>query len=130
MNHITIPTSPSRLNLPRVYDLDTLKDVAAELNIKPTRPNIRRIRRAYDILEKGTLHFVGIIEGKARLYECQSDSRPAPHLHLLVSNGVTLCSCEDARRFKAKTGCKHSIAVRLIEAENEDAEAHQERIAS
>ena len=130
MNNSTAPAVPSSKNLPRVYDVDTLKSVARQLQISPNRPNIRRIRRAFDILEKGSLNFVGIFEGKARLYKCESQTRPAPHPHLLISNGIVQCTCEDARKFARRgiqTECKHGIALRLIEAEShQEAETNEE----
>lgn len=112
----------------RVYDLDSLKSVARQFHITPTRPNIRRIRRAFDLLQKGNLNFVGKIED-ARLYECQSQSRPTV-LHLLVSSRIVECTCEDARKFvrrRKQTECKHGIAVRLLETEtHKEAETAQE----
>lgn len=117
MQHYSIPTlhestpilspSPSK-----VYDLDFLKSEAAHLNIRPNRANIRRVRRALDIVEN---HNIREIEsaGTVRVYEVDSQTRDL--VHLIVVNGDSRCSCEDARRRSDFTGCKHSIAVQIYE---------------
>ena len=110
-----------------VYDLDTLKLEAEALGIPPTRPNIRRIRRAFDFVEKDRVKRIGFIEG-TRIYEITSQSRE-DYLHLAVSNGITQCTCEDARRQANFENCKHSIAVRITERqakEAADAETYQD----
>ena len=95
-----------------VYDLETLRAEARHLNITPTRPNIRRIRRAFDLVEN---HRVRLADrfGHVRIYEVGSQTRDL--VHLVVVNGDNRCTCEDARKRPDFTGCKHSIAVQIYE---------------
>ena len=128
MNNNITPTGTSN-DYPKIFDLDTLKAEAQSLGITPTRPNIRRIRRAFDLIEKGHITHTANLEG-ARLYEVKSQTRNS-HVHLVVSNEITQCTCEDARRLRreGQTGCKHAIAVRLQEAQTpENAQANKERV--
>ena len=109
----TIVTPPMSTPIPTgVYDLETLQAEARHLNITPTRPNIRRIRRAFDIVEN---HNVRLIDrcGHIRIYEVSSQTRDL--IHLVVANGDYRCTCEDARKSADFTGCKHSIGVRIYE---------------
>ena len=95
-----------------VYDVQTLTSECVSLQIVPTRANIRRVRRALDIVDN---HRIRKIEtaGVARIYEVDSQTRDL--VHLVVANGDCRCSCEDARRRQDFTGCKHSIAVQIYE---------------
>ena len=109
----TILTPPVSIPIPtRVYDLDTLQAEARHLNLTPIRPNIRRVRRALDIVEN---HRVRLLDrfGKTRIYQVDSQTRDL--VHLVVANGDNRCTCEDARKRQDFTGCKHSIAVRIYE---------------
>ena len=117
----SIPTlhesTPIFHNPPRVFDLDFLKSEAVRLGILPTRDNIRRVRRAYDIVENHHIHKIDQF-GTVRIYEVDSQSRDL--VHLIVANGDRSCTCEDARRRLDFTGCKHSIAVRIYEERMDD----------
>ena len=120
MQHYSIPTlheSTPIFSPSKVYDLDFLKSEAAHLGILPSRANIRRIRRAHDIVEN---HRIRKIEsaGTVRVYEVDSQTRDL--VHLIVANGDLRCTCEDARRRANYTGCKHSIAVQLYEERMDD----------
>ena len=68
--HESTPICP---NPPRVFDLDFLKSEAVRLGILPTRDNIRRVRRAYDIVDN---HRIRKIEstGASRIYEVDSQT--------------------------------------------------------
>ena len=104
-----------------VYDLESLQAEARHLNINPTRPNIRRVRRAFDLVEN---HRVRRIDrfGDVRVYEVGSQTRDL--VHLVVANGDNRCTCEDARRHPNFSGCKHSIAVRIYEERMADYDAY------
>ena len=104
----------------KVYDRGTLKAEARRLGIEPTTPNLQRVRRAFDLLENGNIELIGI-EGEARIYEAYSQSRPN-HIHLVVSTHEARCTCEDARHAR-RTGCKHSLAVRIKERKEREAQA-------
>ena len=105
-------TPPTSSQTTRVYDLDTLKAEAQYLGIPPTRPNIRRIRRALDIVDNDKVRLLDTIVD-VRIYEVRSQTRPL--VHLVVANDDNRCTCEDARKHRNFTGCKHDIAVRLFE---------------
>ena len=118
----TILTPPVSTPIPTgVYDLESLQAEARHLNINPTRPNIRRVRRAFDLVEN---HRVRLIDrfGKVRIYEVGSQTREL--VHLVVANGDNRCTCEDARRHQDFTGCKHSIAVQIYEERMTDYDAY------
>lgn len=125
MNYSAHSLAPSSINLPTVYDIDVLKAEAKKLEIQPTRPNLRRIRRAFDLLEKGNALLVGLINKEARFYVIKSQSRK-DRTHLAVANGIVQCTCEDARKFarrRKQSECKHAIAIRIQEA-NQEAETN------
>ena len=107
--HESTPIFP---NPPRVYDLDFLKSEAVRLGILPSRENIRRARRAYDIVENHQIRKIDQF-GTVRIYKVDSQSRDL--VHLVVANGDCRCTCEDARRRSDFTGCKHSLAVQIYE---------------
>ena len=107
-----------------VYDVQTLKSECLSLQIVPTRANIRRARRALDIVDN---HRIRKIEtaGTTRIYEVDSQSRDL--VHLVVANGDLRCTCEDARRRRPDfTGCKHSLAVQIYEERMADLESYDE----
>ena len=115
------PHESTPISLSRVHDLDFLKSEASRLGIFPSRNNIRRVRRAYDIVENHTIRKIESID-VARIYEVDSQSRDL--VHLVVANGDRLCTCEDARRRSEFTGCKHSIAVQIYEEQMLDLESN------
>lgn len=103
------------------YDLEFLQAEARHLNITPTRPNIRRIRRAFDLVENHKVRRTDRC-GHIRIYEVRSQTRDL--VHLVVANGDNRCTCEDARKHQDFTGCKHSIAVRIYEERMADYDAY------
>ena len=105
--HESTPISPAR-----VYDLDFLKSEASRLDIFPSRNNVRRVRRAYGIVDNHTIRKIESA-GTVRVYEVDSQTRDL--VHLIVANGDCRCTCEDARRRSDFTSCKHSIAVQIYE---------------
>ena len=102
-------------------DLEILRAEARHLNLIPIFPNIRRVRRALDIVEN---HRVRLVDrfGKVRIYEVSSQTRDL--VHLVIANGDNRCTCEDARRRANFTGCKHSIAVRIYEEQMADYDSY------
>lgn len=53
--NITHPQVSSEIAPVGVYDLDTLRSECKAIGIEPTRPNIRRIRRAIDLHQSGAV---------------------------------------------------------------------------
>ena len=127
MLNYTTPTlheSTPNYPLPKkgtVYDVETLKSECVALSIVPSRPNIRRVRRAFDLVDN---HHVRNIDtaGHVRIYEVGSQTRDL--VHLVVANGDCRCTCEDARRRADYTDCKHSLAVQIYEERMLDMEAY------
>ena len=109
-----------------VYDLDTLQSECRFLGIPATRPNVRRVRRAFHLVEN---HRVRLVDrfGKIRIYEVDSQMRDL--VHLVVANGDNRCTCEDARKRQDFTGCKHSIAVRIYEERIADYDSYLDWLA-
>ena len=105
----------------RVYDLDTLQAECQSLGIPATRPNVRRVRRALDLVEN---HRVRLLDrfGTIRIYAVGSQTRNL--VHLVVANGDNRCTCEDARKRRDFTGCKHSIAVQIYEERMADYDSY------
>ena len=99
-----------------VYDLDTLQSECRSLGIPATRPNVRRVRRAFHLVENHSVRLVDRF-GKVSIYEVSSQTRDL--VHLIVANGFRQCTCEDARKHN-HTGCEHAIAVQIYEARLED----------
>ena len=95
-----------------VYDLESLQVEARHLNINPTYPNIRRLRRAFDIADN---HRIRLFDrfGDVRIYEVDSQTRNL--VHFVVVDAEVQCTCEDARKRRDFTGCKHSMAVQIYE---------------
>ena len=118
----TIVTPPVSTPIPTgVYDLESLQAEARHLNINPSRPNIRRIRRAFDLVENHRIRLTDRF-GDVRVYEVNSQTRDL--VHLVVVDADNRCTCEDARRRRDFTGCKHSIAVRIYEERMADYDSY------
>ena len=124
MTDYSIPTlheSTPNYPLPKtVYDLDMLKSECVVLSIIPSRPNIRRIRRAFDLVDNHRIRKIDTA-GHVRIYEVGSQTRDL--VHLVVANGDNRCTCEDARNHNF-TGCKHAIAVQIYEERMDDYESY------
>lgn len=114
MNCITTDTSVS---IPTgVHDLESVKKECRLLGIPPSRPNIRRVRKALDIVDA-----VDAITNVAnftdsRLYLVKSQSRADSSYYVQSTDSQVECTCPDAAKGNA---CKHGFAVRL----------HEERLA-
>lgn len=118
----TIVTPPVSTPIPTgVYDLESLQAEARHFGITPTRPNIRRLRRAFDLADNHRIHLIDRC-ADIRVYEVGSQTRDL--VHLVVVNADNRCTCEDARRRKDFTGCKHSMAVRIYEERMVDWEGY------
>ena len=118
----TIITPPVSTPIPTgVYDLESLQAEARYFGIIPTRPNIRRIRRAFDLVENHRIRLTDRF-GDVRVYEVNSQTRDL--VHLVVVDADNRCTCEDARRRRDFTGCKHSIAVRIYEERMADYDSY------
>ena len=105
---VSIPTG--------VHDLESLKKECQVLGIPPSRPNIRRVRKALDIASAPDAITNVANFSDNRLYLVKSQSR-ADSSYYVQSNPETVqCTCPDSAKGNA---CKHGFAVRI----------HEERLA-
>ena len=129
-------TSDTSVSIPSgVYDLESLKEECRLLEIPPSRPNIRRVRRAMDLHQHGAVRpFLSQSPDAFFVHSQTSDKCYC----VLPHSG---CSCPDALRMngdetysaahhrinQTADRCKHEIAVlmykeqRRSEAEYNDA---------
>jgi len=132
MKHSTKHTNPSTPIPTSVYDLETLKAECEAIGIEPTRPNLRRIRRAIDLHQSGTVN----PSSASGIYTVQSQTDPDTIYVVIDENG---CNCPDAKRQSVSfdpqpphtlggylrhrdsmTRCKHEIAVMLYKEQLAD----------
>jgi len=114
MNSIAF-TAPSSQ---AVFTLEELHAEAVSLEIPPSRPNIRRVRRAIEIARTGSAGFQKH-DDRGRVWSVPSQSSDEiyeviiPSVDLILSPDEFLCSCDDAAQ-KQNT-CKHAMAVAMLE---------------
>ena len=132
MNRNTKHTNPSSTIPTGVYDLDTIKAECQRFSIEPTRPNIRRMRRAIDLHEQGCVK----PSSASGIYTVQSQTNPETIYVVIDENG---CTCPDAKRMDVDFDeqpphtlggflrhrdsiqrCKHEIAVMLYKEQLSD----------
>ena len=134
MNNITSTPHLSTNNaIPAgVYDLDTLRTECKAIGVEPTRPNIRRIRRAIDLHQSGAVRLFGDPEADSFIVRSQTEDKS---YIVLPHSG---CNCPDAKRLSADFGevdsysaswerinqsqvrCKHEMAVALFKEQQAD----------
>ena len=97
MNSNTKHTNPSSIIPTSVYDLDTIKAECEAFGIEPTRPNIRRIRRAIDLHQAGAVKPFHHPDHQDYFYV---RSQTEDKFYIVCPN--TGCDCPDAQRMSAK----------------------------
>lgn len=117
----------------QAYTIEELADESLRLNLNPTRPTIRRVRRAVELAQTGAVSFAKHAD-EGRIYRVHSQTTDeiytvtAPSVDLPVTVGECYCTCPDSN--VKQNICKHSIAVVMFEeferdraeiARNEDA---------
>jgi len=101
-----------------VFTAEELHAEAVTLDIPPSRPNVRRVRRAIEIARAGSTGFQKH-DDRGRVWSVASQSSDEvyeviiPSVDLVLSPSEFLCSCPDSA-VKQNT-CKHAIAVAMIE---------------
>ena len=116
-----------------VYDIDALQTECEMIGVAPTRPNIRRMRRAIDLHQSGAVrpnptHDIFFVKSQT---DADTTYCVMPH---------SGCDCPDAHRLNAEFGdklsfqaawmrinesqirCKHEIAVSLWKEQRRDQE--------
>jgi len=110
-------TSAPTVSIPTgVYDLEFLKKECSLLGIPPSRNNIRRVRKALDIVDAPDAITNVANFSDNRLYLVKSQSRADFSYYVQSSSETVQCTCPDSAKGNA---CKHGFAVRL----------HEERLA-
>ena len=124
--HHPNPSTPNAIPT-GVYDLNTLQTECEAIGIEPTRPNLRRIRRAIDLHQHGCVKpfYNDEIDGA---FYVRSQTEQGKVYSVLPHSG---CSCPDAHRLNAEFGklgsytaahtrikqstvrCKHEMAIML-----------------
>ena len=95
-----------------VYDLDSLKSECQALEIPPSRPNIRRVRKALDIVDAPDAITNVANFADSRLYLVRSQTRADSSYYVQSTDETVECTCPDSAKGNA---CKHRFAVRLYE---------------
>ena len=114
MNCITTDTDVS---IPTgVHDLESVKKECRLLGIPPSRPNIRRVRKALDIVDAPDAITNVANFADSRLYLVKSQTRADSSYYVQSTDSQVECTCPDSAKGNA---CKHGFAVRL----------HEERLA-
>lgn len=135
MKHNTNQPTESNANaIPSgVYDVDTIRTECEIIGIEPTRPNIRRMRRAIDLHQAGAVNPSPSATG---IYAVQSQTEADTIYVVIEENG---CNCPDAKRMDTAFDpqpphtlggylrhrdtmirCKHEIAVMLWKEQQSD----------
>lgn len=101
-----------------VFTLEELHSEAVSLSIPPSRPNIRRVRRAIEIARTGSAVFVKH-DDRGRIWSVPSQSSDEvyevviPSVDLVLSPSEFRCSCHDSA--VKQNVCKHAMAVAMLE---------------
>ena len=138
MNRNTKHTTPSSTITTGVYDVETLKAECEAIRIEPTRPNLRRMRRAIDLHQHGCVN----PSSASGIHTVQSQTEPDTVYVVIDDNG---CNCPDAKRMNADfdshpkntlggffrhrdsmVRCKHELAVLLFQEQLADQEAYND----
>ena len=79
-----------------VYDLETLKTESNALALQPTRPNIRRVRRALAlwILPNAISNLANFDDG-LKLYKASNRNLHSDSSYIVRSHGTYECTCPD-----------------------------------
>ena len=91
-----------------VIDVETLKDECRRHNIIPSRPNVRRMRRAIELVDAG---HITIVKGSffRRVQSLTSDK--------IYTTTRTESNCANAAKGSL---CKYSMGVRVVESRAEE----------
>ena len=101
-----------------VFSAEELHAEATRLTLPPSRPNLRRVRRAIEITRSAGVGFNRHAD-TGRIWSVQSQSSDEVYeviissVDLVIPASDFLCSCPDSA-FKQNT-CKHAIAVAMLE---------------
>ena len=101
-----------------VFTAEELHAEAVRLELPPSRPTLRRVRRAIEIVNSDAVHFEKHTDA-GRLYTVQSQSSDesytvtVPSVDLPLSPDECSCTCPDSAH-KQNT-CKHAIAAIMLE---------------
>ena len=103
---------------PLSYSKDDLIAGCQFINIFPSPPNMRRIRRAMNIFNAGAVHLIQNGKGNHQIYAVQSES-DSTHFYAVQGEDMAhlTCECPDALNgFE----CKHIFAVRYFDEQRRE----------
>ena len=101
----------------QLYSLEELHAETVRLNLEPSRPTIRRVRRAIEIARSDAIAFQKHADA-GRIYSVRSQTSDdcytviVPSVDLSVPVSDCSCTCPDAFR---ENNCKHAIAAIMLE---------------
>ena len=108
------PPKSSKVAPAGVYDTDELRIQCRSIGVTPKRSNIRRCRRALDLLNHGSVTF-DYSDQDLNFYWVNSQTYPDT-VYRVCKNGHLECDCPDALKGNQ---CKHQMAVLLYIAKHE-----------
>ena len=100
-----------------VMMIEQAKARAIDLGLVPNRPNIRRVVRAHDLVNRGLVRHQATFENDS-IYLVMSQNNPSK-VYTVLRNGKIQCSCPDHQ--KTGQACKHGISVLLQEEQEREA---------
>ena len=113
-NNTTTPPVSREVAPAGVYDTDKLRIQCRAIGVIPKRSNIRRCRRALDLLNHGSVTFDHSDQG-FDFYGVNSQTYPDT-VYRVRKNGRLECNCPDALKGNQ---CKHQMAVLFYIAKRE-----------
>ena len=99
-----------------VIDVDVLKQECKHLGLPPSRGNIRRVRRAFDLFQSGYARLQADF-GDEQIWLVMSQNDPG-EVYTVRRNGDIQCTCPDYQ--KHEDLCKHGLSVLLTEESERD----------
>ena len=115
----SIFTPPVSIEIqPLSYSKDDLIAGCQFIDISPSPPNIRRIRRAMNIFNAGAVHLIQNGKGNHQIYAVQSES-DSTHFYTVQGKDMAhlTCECPD---FLNGWECKHIFAVRYFDEQRRE----------
>ena len=99
-------------------NLDDAKAITVDMELTPSRANIRRVVRAHDLVNRGHVRLQADF-GDEQIYMVMSQNNPSD-IYTVLRNGSLKCTCLDYQKHGEM--CKHGLSVLLQEEqEREDA---------
>lgn len=107
----------------QVFLVEELRAETVRLHLEPSRPNIRRVRRAIELTHSGAVNFSKHADA-GRVYSVRSQTSDDWYTVIVPSVDLSLpasdCSCTCPDYVHRQNICKHAIAVIMHEEHERD----------